>query len=208
MIETQIYPVETAKHFKLKTEPNTCTKFISIRSCILQNTMLFPWRVFSLHHKYSYMYRHVQNLNRLYTQWDALKVSCQSPQATPKISHILGRVTSSAWINKPCVIALRKQWWASHHHVQLELFYMMRIIGVKNVVRRHERQLLDVHKQAPDVLSGHRCHVNYVSAVSEHPQVTGVYSFEAIPTEGAGLRSWAPATQIDTTWFNQHTQLV
>ena len=60
----------------------------------------------------------------------------------------------------------------------------MRIIGVEDVFRRDQRQLLDVHKQAPDVLSGHRCHVNYVSAVSEHPQVTGIYSLEAVTTEG------------------------
>lgn len=65
----------------------------------------------------------------------------------------------------------------------------MRIIGIEDVVRRDKRQLFDVHKQAPDVLSGHCCHVNYVSAIGEHPQITGIYSFEAIPTEGAGLRS-------------------
>ena len=122
-----------------------------------------------------------------------LKGLLSEPTGCPKISHILGRGTSSAWINKPCVITLRKQWWASHH-VQLELFYM-RIVGVEDVFRRDQRQLFDVHKQAPDVLSGHRCHVNYVSAVSEHPQVTGIYSLEAVPAEGAGLWSWAPANQ-------------
>ena len=65
----------------------------------------------------------------------------------------------------------------------------MRIIGVEDVIRRNERQLLDVHKQAPDVLSGHCRHVNYVPAVGEHPQVAGVYSFDAVPTKGTGLRS-------------------
>jgi hypothetical protein len=31
--------------------------------------------------------------------------------------------------------------------------------------------------------------------IGEHPQVTGVDSFEAVTTEGAGLRSCAPATR-------------
>jgi hypothetical protein len=65
----------------------------------------------------------------------------------------------------------------------------MRIVGVEDVVRGDEGQLLDVHEQTPDVLPRHRRHVDHVPAVGEHPQVPGVHSFQAVPTEGAGLRS-------------------
>jgi hypothetical protein len=65
----------------------------------------------------------------------------------------------------------------------------MRIIGIEDVVRSNKRQLLNVHKQAPKVLSSNRCHVNDISVICEHPQITRIYSFEAVTAEGAGLGS-------------------
>jgi hypothetical protein len=38
--------------------------------------------------------------------------------------------------------------------------------------------------------------------ICEHPQVTGVDSFEAVTAEGAGLRSRAPACNKDKTCFS------
>jgi hypothetical protein len=56
-------------------------------------------------------------------------------------------------------------------------------------IRYNEGQLLDVHEHAPEVLSSHCCHVYYTSTIGEHPEVTRIYSHEAITAEGAGLRS-------------------
>lgn len=72
-------------------------------------------------------------------------------------------------------------------HTQLELFYM-RVICIGDVWC-NKGQLLDVHEQAPEVLSSHRCHVYYISAIGEHPKITRIYSLNAITAEGAGLRS-------------------
>jgi hypothetical protein len=36
------YPTETTEHFKLQIEPNTCTKCVTTRACILQNAIGFP----------------------------------------------------------------------------------------------------------------------------------------------------------------------
>jgi hypothetical protein len=54
----------------------------------------------------------------------------------------------------------------------------MRVICIGDI-RYNEGQLLDVHEQAPEVLS----------AIREHPEVTRIYSHEATAAEGAGLRS-------------------
>ena len=48
-----------------------------------------------------------------------------------------------------------------------------------------QRQLIYVHEEPPQVFSGQGCHVNYLSAVSEDPEVTRVDSLETVTTERA-----------------------
>lgn len=68
----------------------------------------------------------------------------------------------------------------------------MGIVSVEKVIRNNKRQLIYIHEQPPEVLSGHRRHVNYVSAVSIYPEITGVHSLETVATKGARLRSCSP----------------